>query len=881
MDRNLFSYIWTNSRREQIAILAVVLVSLPFYFVSLDLPKYIVNDAIQGRAFAGGKTEATLFALRLTIPTWLGGAGTPVTLFDGLTLERFAYLFALSGAFLLLVLVNGAFKWYINLRKGKLGELLLKKMRFDLFSLLVRFTPESVKAVKPSEMATVINNEVEPIGGFVGDAFITPVFLGGQAATALTFIIVQSPMLGVIAAMIVVVQALIIPRLRREQLRLGKQRQLAARALAGQIGEVVEGISAVHSHGTRAYELSRIDRRLSHLFKIRFDLYNRKFFVKFINNLLAQLTPFIFYSLGGYLALTGKLDIGQLVAVIAAYRELPPPVKELIDWDQQRMDVQVKFDQVVEQFATVSLIPEPTQTPEAQAFRSGQVEAASLKVMDGRGHLHVDNVSFVIPLPAHVALGAEGGDGPDVIARILGRQLMDFSGRLKLSGFDVAAIPQEEAGRAIAYAGPETVIFQGTIRDNVAYGLNLLEPADETWDHPGDWIDYAAAGATGPDDLDDRIIEALRVVGLDQTIYRLGLGGLIDAERFPSLAVRTVEARRAVFKALADAGSTELIEPFDPAAYNRNATVSENLLFGIPIGGTLAGRRFISHPFIRDTVAESGLTADLTGMGREIAATMIDIFADLPPDHFLFEQFSFIKADELPDFAAIVARLDRGEAPTAEETARLVELTLDYIEPRHRLGLLDAGREARIVAARARIKATLPKDLAGAIEFYDPDRVCAAAPLKDNLLFGRITYGVAGAEERVLAVVQDCITRMGLEQDVYRLGLDFQCGPGGRFLSPAQRAAVALARALVKRPCVLVVNDALSQFGEAERRQILERIQQAMQGASLIVAMKTVDAPPEFDHLVTFAGPRLRGTLALGARTGGGRVAGDAAAARA
>ncbi|MCZ8107767.1 MAG: ABC transporter ATP-binding protein [Burkholderiales bacterium] len=880
MNRNLFAYIWSNSRREQLSILAVVLLSLPFYFVSLDLPKYIVNDAIQGRAFAGGKTEATLFAFRVTVPWWLGGSGAPFTVFDGFSLERFPYLFALSGAFLLLVLVNGGFKWFINLRKGKLGELLLKKMRFDLFSLLVRFSPESVKAVKPSEMATVINNEVEPIGGFVGDAFITPVFLGGQAITALTFIVVQSPSLGVIAAIIVAVQALIIPRLRREQLRLGKQRQLAARALAGQIGEVVEGISAVHSHGTSAYELARIDRRLSHLFKIRFDLYNRKFFVKFINNLLAQFTPFIFYSLGGYLALTGQLDIGQLVAVIAAYRELPPPVKELIDWDQQRMDVQVKFDQVVEQFATVSLIPEPTQTPEPQAFRAGQVEAASLKVVDGRGHVHVDNVSFMIPLPAHVALGADGGDGPDVVARILGRQLMDFSGRLKLSGYDIAAIPQEDAGRAIAYAGPETVIFQGTIRENVSYGLNLRQPVDETWDHPGDWIDYAAAGATGPEDLDARIIEALRVVGLDQTIYRLGLGGLIDAERFPTLAVQTVDARRAVFRALAETGSTELIEPFDPAVYNRNATVSENLLFGIPIGVTLAGRRFIGHPFIRETVATSGLTADLTGMGREIAVTMIDIFTDLPPDHFLFEQFSFIRSEELPDFAAIVARLDRGDPLTADETARLVELTLDYIEPRHRLGLLDAGREARIVAARALIKSTLPADLAGAIEFYDPDRVCAAAPLKDNLLFGRITYGVAGAEERVLAVVQDCIVRLGLEQDVYRLGLDFQCGPGGRFLTPTQRAAVALARALVKRPCVLVVNEALVQFGEAERKQVLERIQDAMRGASLIVAMKTVEAPPDFDHLVTFAGPRLRDTLALGPLKGGGRVGSDAAASK-
>ena len=81
MDRSLFRYIWTNSRREQLLILAVVLLSMPFYFISLDIPKYIVNDAIQGRAFQGGKSEAVLFAWTLKLPSFLGGSSWKI--FDG------------------------------------------------------------------------------------------------------------------------------------------------------------------------------------------------------------------------------------------------------------------------------------------------------------------------------------------------------------------------------------------------------------------------------------------------------------------------------------------------------------------------------------------------------------------------------------------------------------------------------------------------------------------------------------------------------------------------------------------------------------------------------------------------------------------------------
>ena len=293
------------------------------------------------------------------MPDWLGGARCQ--LFEGFQVDRLTLLYGLSGLFLFFVLINGAFKYWINVAKGALGERMLRRMRFDLFALVLRFTPDALRNVKSSETATIIKDEVEPIGGFIGDAFILPAFLGTQAATALIFIMVQNFWLGLIAAGVVGIQFTIIPRLRRELLRLGKQRQLASRRLAGRVGEVVDGIEAVHVHNAHKWERAEIGHRLYELFDLRFRIYKRKFMVKFLNNLLAQMTPFFFYSIGGYFALRGSLDIGQLVAVIAAYRELPPPLKELIDWDQQRLDVQVKYDQVVQHFSPERLMPAPEE----------------------------------------------------------------------------------------------------------------------------------------------------------------------------------------------------------------------------------------------------------------------------------------------------------------------------------------------------------------------------------------------------------------------------------------------------------------------------------------------------------------------------------------
>ncbi|PJI55440.1 hypothetical protein CTI14_04835 [Methylobacterium radiotolerans] len=178
LEPRLFPYIWRYSKGAQLRICAVVLASLPFYFASLDLPKRIVNDAITGKAYAHGEATAPFLELTVEWPAFLGGGKTH--LFEGFQLDRFELLLSLSTLFLSLVLINGAFKFWINLQKGILGERMLRRLRFQLFSLMLRFSPETQREVKSSETATIIRDEVEPIGSFIGDAIVVPVFLGTQ-----------------------------------------------------------------------------------------------------------------------------------------------------------------------------------------------------------------------------------------------------------------------------------------------------------------------------------------------------------------------------------------------------------------------------------------------------------------------------------------------------------------------------------------------------------------------------------------------------------------------------------------------------------------------------------------------------------------------------
>ena len=879
MNPNLFRYVWQHSKREQIAILILIALSLPFYWFSLDVPKRIVNEALQGEAFTDGKTTAKLFEISFGLPEFLGGSN--VTLFEGVEYDQIGYLLALSFMFLTFVLINGFFRYKINIDKGILAERMLRRLRFDLFSRMMRFRPEDIRQVKPAEAATMINNEVEPIGGFIGDAFVWPVFLAAQALTAMLFIMLQSFWLGVVAMSIVLVQAFVIPILRRKQLEYARQRQLAARQLSGRIGEMVDGAPLIHGHGTASYSEAEVGGRLAHLFRIRVALYKRKYAVKYLNLLLSQITPFFFYAIGGYFALTGSLDIGQLVAVIAAYKDLPPPVKELIDWDQRRADVTIKYQQVISQFGAEKLLPGSTTDSDVAIPETAPIRFDGVRVLDQRGSPLLDSLTTSLERPSHIAIVGAPGSGREVLMRLLGRQVTDFEGRLRIGEYDLAALSNDVASRYFAYATPEPILFPASLRDNVTFSLKRkcpedVEPADaqqrldlmeaERSGNPlitsdADWHDYAAAHVDKPDDLDRAVLDALQVTGLESEIYNFGLLGKLSKDTDADILARIVDARQVVRDRLGEQNLLNVIEPFDPDRFNRNASLGENLVFGVAASERLSARGLASDRFFRAIIGAEGLEKPLADLGMNIAETTIETFAGLPPGHPLFERYALIQSSDLDEFSEILERSQARDSATRlsqHDYDRLIGLALGYIEPRHRLSLVDPALEQRVLRARKSFMQFLPQEYAAEIEFYDPEQVIRAAPIRDNLLFGRVAYGISNSEQKVASVLKSTLTELDLLDVVYRLGLDYDVGPGGKLLFAPQRVAVNLARCLVRQPDTLIVDGGLSDFSAAETERLLSHLQDCMRGRTLIVALADRALASGFDRVIEFDGVRVR-----------------------
>ena len=863
MDRSLFGFIIRYSKRDQLMIVPLVAATMVVYFLTLDLPKTIINKAIQGGAFPQPDATAR---------------------FLGFDLPRIEYLFALSIVFLGLIVLNGWLKFQINTMKGWMGERMLRRLRYALYDFILRFPLARFRRVKGAEMASMIKDEVEPLGGFIGEALITPLFLGGQALTAMFFILYQHWALGLIALAVVSVQAGVIPKLRKRLLVLGRERQLTARALAGRIAETVDGAAEIHANGTSNYERAEISARLGRIFRIRFELYQRKFMVKFLNNFLSQVTPFLFYTLGGYLVIVGKLDIGALVAVIAAYKDLPGPVKELIDWDQQRMDVEGKYQGVVEQFTGEEVAP-----PELQALvevpplpREGRLKVSNLSLVDESGQRLVDNVSFEAGLDQHVAILGKQGSGAGELAQLLARLMPPSAGSVELCGLDLTRAPQALTGRAVGYVGASAYLFPARVRDNVVYALKhrpiqekiyekeavaarefQLREARRTGnselDIDAEWIDYAAAGCAGPDELDARIVDLLRVVDLEETIFELGLRSPADVSRNQDVPGKVLAARGSMRERLESLGIKDWVERWDPAHYNRNATLAENLLFGTPIGRVFDVENLAANAYVRQVLRETGLHELLVRTGHKVAETMVELFSGLPPGHEFFAQYSFINQDDLPQFEAILKRVtDVGLKGLDEAEGRaLLALPFKLIAARHRLGLIDEGFEGRVIEARRHFAAGLPAGLKGAVEFFDPARYNSAATLQDNILFGKIVTGQAGAGSRITTLVRELLDELGLRPLVVKIGLDFQVGVGGTRLASADRQKIALVRALLKQPLLLVLDQAVAVLDPTSQQRVIEGVLAERKGRGLAWVLSRPEYAQRFAIVLSMDHGRL------------------------
>ena len=858
MKQTIFKFITSYSMRQQVTLLVLIIVSMPFLYAILEMPKEIINDAIGGRNF-------------------------PVN-FHGYDLNQIEFLLTLCFAFLGLVLINGAFKYVISVYKGLLGERMLRRLRYELGSQVMRFPLPHFRKMSQGEIITMITAEVEPLGGFIGDAVAVPALEGGRMLTILIFMFIQNPYLGMAAIALYPLQMYVIPKLQKRVNILGKKRVLAVRKLSEQLGETISGIKEVHANDTSEYERANLSRGLGDIYKIRYEIYRKKFVIKFLNNFLAQMTPFMFYSIGGYLVIENQLSFGALVAVLAAYKDLSDPWKDLLTYYQGMENAKIKYRQLVDQFRPRGMYKSSQQGvgTEVLPLMNKTLNASFLNLESDNGISVLEGATFQLNIGQKVCILSTDGIGGSELSQIASRLLSADSGRIKIGDENMAPLHEAITGRRFAYVGENASLFSGSVRDNLLYGLKhepMIAPeydcegaeAQKLWneealasgnavhDFASDWIDYQAAGVTGPKQLTTRLHETLAVVGLENSLYKLGLNQSIDPQENNDVTARILKARVHLHNALRKANMESLFEPFHHGHYNSNLSVAENLLFGTPLSDELGVAHLSTNAYVIETLNRVGLYEKFIDIGAQLADIMVDMFQDIPPEHEFFRRFSFIEPEELPHYVHCVRIIDADgiSSLTEDDKSMLAKLPFSLVTARHRLGLIDEAIQQDILKARHIFAQNLPDHMKADVAFFDETSYNSLASIQDNLLFGKVIYGKPQAERKINDMVTEAVEAFDLKFDILEAGLEAQVGIGGSRLSGTQRQKIAIARALLKKSDLLVLDGATSIFSPSQEAEMMDNIFKGSGERGLLWVLNTASLAHKFDKAIVMQERRV------------------------
>jgi ABC-type multidrug transport system fused ATPase/permease subunit len=844
----LFSFVWRHSRRHQLLLLAATVASFPVLYLSLELPKYILNGALQGHS------------------TPLDGLG--------LHLDRTTLLWVLCAVFLVCTLANGIIKMRLSIYRGVIGERLIRRLRYKLISQVLRFPLQRFDNVSQGEVVSMVTAEAEPLGGVMGDAFAQPVFQIGQILTIVAFLFMQNIWLGIAGIGLIPVQAYLIPRMQLYVNRLHHQRVSRVRALSERIGESVAGAGDLRQNGGTRYRLAEFSSQLSELYAVRLRIFERKFLIKFVNNSITQLTPFLFFLIGGYLVIQGQLSVGALIAALSASREIADPWRELLTYWNQAQEAASRYESLLEQFEAPQVRDAALADGEVPRL-NGPIHLRDVTVSGLGGAPLLDQIDLTIPGGAFVAI-----QSADMLVRrafcdILSRTASPSSGQITISDIDLAAASGTVLASRIGVATSTPYVFRGTVAQNIQMPLRLVpEPtapqpgaastfvaeAIETANSPDSldvgWLDGGTIGFKSESEVSAWWLKVIETMGTGDALLDRALDGYLLRDRHDDLAGRILALKDTIAQRLQAHGLGEQIVRFDPDTINPGLTIGENLLYAIRHRNEVEANHIDDR--LLGAIAALDIRQPLLAFSIDLASALVRAFGEAGPRHPLLRRFTTIDP----------ALFDRLKQVSSRELARDVD-GMGAAEQATLLTLLfnispsDLGTDfppelaSAILAVRASHGAAL-RDL-GRETFapIEPDGFNYDLTVLENLVFGLLVATTEVTRRQIHRELMDVIDQHELAGELRLLVGEVRTSIAGTNLSPAVRERLAMARALIRRPDLVILDRAMASMPAPDRHAVWRRLRALLPDSTIIVLEPEFSQPEDFDLVIAIRDGRL------------------------
>jgi ABC-type bacteriocin/lantibiotic exporter with double-glycine peptidase domain len=163
-----------------------------------------------------------------------------------------------------------------------------------------------------------------------------PLLNAGLVATMLVYMAVVAPILAAVSLALLLPAVYFVPRIQRHINALAERRTTELRALGDDLVNAGE-------NGSDGATETRSNHRVDLIFRLRSRIYMLKFLAKGLTNLVGHLGPFAIVTVGGWLVIEGRTEIGTIVAFISANERLLGPTRDLLSFYRQWQVARVQY----------------------------------------------------------------------------------------------------------------------------------------------------------------------------------------------------------------------------------------------------------------------------------------------------------------------------------------------------------------------------------------------------------------------------------------------------------------------------------------------------------------------------------------------------------
>lgn len=191
---------------------------------------------------------------------------------------------------------------------------------------------------------------------------------------------------------------------------------------------------------------------------------------------LAAISVTLILWYGGMEVIDGNLTAGALIAFLVYAVNLANPIKRL---SRVYGNIQKAVAAAERVFAVLDTEEEIQDAPDAKKMPTvkGNVKLTDVKFSYVEGELAIKGISMEAQPGQMIAIVGASGSGKSTIANLIPRFYDIQSGSIEIDGYDIRSVTQRSLREQIGIVPQETVLFNGTVYDNIRYGN--LEATEE------------------------------------------------------------------------------------------------------------------------------------------------------------------------------------------------------------------------------------------------------------------------------------------------------------------------------------------------------------------------------------------------------------------